>query len=120
MSPSSATAPGRAQWGLGDQGTRLAAPRPTYSQSRDTVPAHIHQDPAGHGPGGIPVTLPHGQGAGEAGRQGTAAPQAKARMFPNPGQKQQAECLLIASRGALVCLSILQQTRFAALIPIWK
>lgn len=57
---------------------------------------------------------------GQQGREGTVAPQAKARMFPNLGQKQQAEGLLIASRGDLVCLSILQQTRFAALIPIWK
>lgn len=124
VSPPSATAPGRAQWGLGHQGTRLAAPHPTYSQrgaqSRDTVPTHIHQDPSGRGPRGIPVPLPHGQGAGWAARQGTVAPQAKARMFPNLGQKQQAEGLLIASQGALVCLSILQQTRFAALIPIWK
>lgn len=27
---------------------------------------------------------------------------------------------LIASRGALICLSTLQQTQYAALIPIWK
>lgn len=31
-------------------------------------------------------------------------------MFPNLGQKQQAGSLLIASRGALVCLSILQHS----------
>lgn len=109
-------------WGTRGHGWQHLVPLTARAgaRSRDTVPAHIHQDPAGHGPGGIPVTLPHGQGTGEAARQGTAAPQAKARMFPNPGQKQQAEGLLIASRGALVCLSILQQTRFAALIPIWK
>lgn len=73
-SPPSATAPGRAQWGLGHQGTWLAAPHPTYSQrgarSRDTVPTHTQQDPSGHGPRGIPVPLPLGQGAGWAARQG--------------------------------------------------
>lgn len=53
-------------------------------------------------------------------RQRLPVPPARARVFPNLGQKQQAGGLLIASRGALVCLSILQQTRFAALIPIWK
>lgn len=40
MSPPSATAPGRAQWGLGDQGTRLAASRPTHSQSRGPEQGH--------------------------------------------------------------------------------
>lgn len=37
---------------------------------------------------------------------------------PRPRSRQTG--LLIASRGALVCLSTLRQTHFAALIPIWK
>lgn len=117
--------PGHCPWqsSVGHQGTRLHLTPLTArvgTPSRDTVPTHIHQDPSGHSPRGIPVPLPHIQGDGWSPRQDTAAPQAKARMFLNLGQKQQAEGLLIASRGALVCLSILQQTRFAALIPIWK
>lgn len=54
------------------------------------------------------------------GGQRVAAPQARTGTFPNLGQRLQAGGLLIASRGALVCLSVLQQTRFTALIPIWK
>lgn len=96
-------------------GTRLAAPHPTTARAEPGQQCCPLSHP--HNPRPIRTPVPR---AGWAVRQGTAAPQAKARMFPNLGQKQQAEGLLIASRGALVCLSILQQTRFAALIPIWK
>ena len=125
------TGPGRVQRTPGDQGTRPAAPHPTRSPEqgpRGETPSSTHtlttpvpfRTPVVTVPEESLALLPHSQRAGRAARQHMAAPQARTGMFPNLGQKQQAGGLLIASRGALVCLSILQQTRFAALIPIWK
>lgn len=124
------TIPGRAQGTQGDQGTWLAAPHPTRSPEQgpetDTI-LHPHPcnscliwDPSRHSHGEITGTSapwPKGWKGREAAHSCT---QDRTWMSPKPGQKQQAGGLLIASRGALVCLSILQQTRFAALIPIWK
>lgn len=104
---------------------------PLTAQSRDLEQTdtilHSHPcnscfiwDPGGHGHGEITGTSapwPKGWKGREAAHSCT---QDRTWMSPKPGQKQQAGGLLIASRGALVCLSILQQSRFAALIPIWK
>lgn len=94
----SATSAGRAQWGLGHQGTRLVAPHPTYSQSGGPEQGHCpHSHPSGpQWP--WPQRNPCPSAPQPRGWMGSkAAPQAKARMFPNLGQKQQAEGLLIAS-----------------------
>lgn len=118
------TIPGGAQRMLGEQVTRPAAPHPTHRPEqgpRAETPSSTHTltTPVPfRTPEESLAPLPHGQKARGAARQHMAAPQARTRMFPNLGQKQQAGSLLIASRGALVCLSC--STQFAALIPIWK
>lgn len=85
VSPPSATALGRAQWGLGHQGRQLAVPHRLpargVAQSRDTVPTQIHQDPSGHGPRAInPCPSAHGLD----GQQGRA----QLHPRPSPGCSQ--------------------------------
>lgn len=75
-------------WGTWGHGWQLliALTARVGAQSRDTVPTHIHQDPSGHGPRGIPVPLPHSQGAGWAARQGTLHP-TQGQDVPKSGTK---------------------------------
>lgn len=108
-------------------GSTSSHPQPRAGTwSRDTI---LHPHPHNSCPIWDPSSHSHGEITGTSapwpkGWMGRGAAhgctQDRTWMSPKPGQKQQAGGLLIASRGALVCLSILQETRFAALIPIWK